>query len=103
MRVANKASIKVEGLNEKIAQALGTTSQQVTVNDVAVNPSSGRAYISVARGRGPDAKPVLFRVGPEGKLEEVSLENVAFAKSDVPNAPAPGTVAKKGGPSGRAT
>jgi hypothetical protein len=89
-RVANKASIKVEGLNEKIAQALGTTSQQVTVNDVAVNPTSGRVYLSVSRGRGPEAKPVLFRVGPDGKLEEVSLENVAFAKADVPNAPAPG-------------
>jgi len=44
---------------------------------------------------------VLLRVGQDGKLEEVSLENVRFAKTDVPNPPAPGAAAKKGGPSPR--
>src|SRR5262245_21572997 len=102
--VANKGAIKIENLNEKIAQALGTTSQQVTINDLAVNPASGRVYLSVSRGRGPDAKPVLFRVGPDGKLEEVSLENVPFAKADVPNAPpmdAPGQAPLGAGPTNR--
>jgi hypothetical protein len=89
-------AIKVEGINQKVADLLGTRPQQVMINDLAVNPASGKAYLSVSRGRGPDASPVIVRVGGNGKLEEVSLENVAFAKAEVPNVPAAGTPAKKG-------
>ena len=32
---------------------LGTEAKQVLVNDLAVNPISGNAYLSVARGKGP--------------------------------------------------
>lgn len=97
----NAGGIKVEGINTKVAELLGTNPQQIMINDLAVNPASGRAYLSVARGRGPGATPVIIRVGGDGKLEEVSLDNVPFAKVDVPNAPAAGaaakTPAKKGG------
>ena len=60
------------------------------INDLAVNPISGNAYLSVSRGRGPDATPVLVRLGADGKLDEVPLENVRFAKAEIPNAPDPG-------------
>jgi hypothetical protein len=67
------------------------------INDLAVNPASGRAYLAVSRGRGPDAAPVILRTGSDGKLEEVSLEGVRFAKTEIPNAPAP-NVMQKGQP-----
>jgi hypothetical protein len=44
-------------------------------------------YLSVSRGRGPDAAPVLFRVDASGKISEVSLTNVKFAKAELPDAP----------------
>jgi hypothetical protein len=88
--------IKVADLGGKIAALLGTDAKQVMVNDVAVNPLSGNAYISVSRGRGPDAAPVLLRVGSDGKLTEVALENVRFAKAEIPNVPAANLPAKKG-------
>ncbi len=78
-------AIKVENLEEKIASLLGTTAKNISINDLAVNPLSGRAYLSVSRGTGPDAAPVLVRVDHAGKVEVVNLENVPFAKTSIPN------------------
>jgi hypothetical protein len=77
--------IRVEAIDGKIAGLLGTTVKDILVNDLAVNPTSGTAYLSVSRGRGPDAIPVLLRVNREGKLDEVSLKDVKFAKATLPN------------------
>lgn len=104
-RSADKAvgSIKVDGINDKVAALLGTDRAEIMINDLAVNPASGKAYLSVSRGKGPSASPVIVRVDRSGKLELVSMENVPFAKvtlNDVPAAGAP--VAKKGAPT-RAT
>ena len=83
-----KRSIEVKDLAGKVAAMVGTDAKQITINDLAVNPQSGTAYLSVSRGRGPDAIPLLVRITADGKLEELSLENVRFAKADLPNAPA---------------
>jgi hypothetical protein len=52
-----------------------------------VNPASGRVYLSVSRGQGADAQPVILTVDGEGKIAQLSLENVEFAKAELPNAP----------------
>ena len=67
---------------------LGTTPDQIAINDMIVNPISRKAYLSVSRGRGPDAAPVILRVDAAGKIEELSLENVKHAKVSLANAPA---------------
>jgi hypothetical protein len=85
-----KRSVEVKDLTGKIAGLLGTDAKQVQINDLAVNPLSGNTYVSVSRGRGPDAIPVIVRITADGKLEELALDNVRFAKADVPNAPNPG-------------
>lgn len=84
---AGSGALDVSGISEKIASLLGTSADQILINDLAVNPSSGKAYLSVSRGLGPDATPVIVRVDSSGKLEEFSLKNVKFAKADLPNAP----------------
>jgi len=84
-----KPAIKIADLANKVAERLGTDAKKVAINDLAVNPVSGRAYLSVSRGTGPGATPVILRTGADGKLEEVSLENVKFAKAELPNAPSP--------------
>jgi len=89
-QAAEKRPVQVKDLTGKIAAMLGTDTRQVQVNDLAVNPRSGNVYVSVARGRGPDALPVIVRINADGKLEELSLENIRFAKAEIPNAPAPG-------------
>jgi hypothetical protein len=85
----HKAKIEVKDLSGKIAAMLGTKPQQILINDMAVNPISGNLYVSVSRGRGPDASPLIAKVDADGKLSEFRLENVPFAKAEVPNPPSP--------------
>jgi hypothetical protein len=85
-------SIKVEGINTKIAALLGTSADQVLIDDLAVNPVSHNVYVAVSRGRGPTAASVLVRVTPAGKLEAVSLDKVKHSVAQLPDAPADGVV-----------
>jgi hypothetical protein len=82
---AGAGPLKVEAIDGKLASLLGTTEKDILINDLAVNPSSGNAYLSLSRGRGPDASPVLMRVNREGKIDEFSLQDVKFAKAVLPN------------------
>lgn len=78
-------ALKVDGIDDKIGAMLGTTAKGILINDLAVNPASGKAYLSVSRGRGPDAAAVLVRVQAGGKVEEFPLKDVSFSKVMLPN------------------
>ncbi|CEF48440.1 unnamed protein product [uncultured bacterium] len=91
-----KHAVKVDDLGAKVAGMLGTDPKQVMINDLAVNPISGNVYLSVARGRGPGATPVLMRLGADGKLDEVALDNVRYARAEIPNAPDAGKKDRSG-------
>ena len=85
---ASKAvPVEVKGINAKVAAMLGTTADQILINDMAVHPISHKTYLSVSRGRGPEATPVVLRVDTAGKIEEVSLANAKHAKVALPNPP----------------
>jgi hypothetical protein len=86
----NKAPkpFELKAVNEKIAAMLGTTPDQILIQDVAVNPLSKNVYLSVSRGRGPDAAAVILRTDASGKLSELNLSNVKHAVVALPNAPA---------------
>jgi len=92
---AEKRPVNVKDVADKIAAMLGTTSKQIMINDLAINPRSGNVYLSVSRGRGPDATPLLVRVSADGKPQEVPLENILFAKADLPNPPGAGTTQRE--------
>src|SRR5580704_6769289 len=83
----SRPSVNVDGINQKIASLLGTSADQIRIEDVAVNPASGKVYVAIARGRGADALPVIVRVDSAGKIDEFSLDNVAFSKATLPNPP----------------
>jgi hypothetical protein len=89
---AGAKQLKVEGINQKIAALLGTSADQIIIDDLAINPISRNAYLAVSRGRGPDAIPVLVRVKTDGQLEVVSLDKVKFSQAELPDAPADATV-----------
>jgi hypothetical protein len=80
--------LKIEGLNQKIAALLGTSADQILIEDMAINPVSHNAYLSVSRGRGPAATPVVVRATTAGKLEIVALDKVKFSRAALPDAPA---------------
>jgi hypothetical protein len=89
---ASDKPVKVEALDKKVAALLGTTADQVLIDDVSVNPLSRTVYLAVSRGRGPDAIPVLVRVGGDGVMEVVKLEKVKYSKAELPDAPVEGVV-----------
>jgi len=84
-RASTTAEYAIDKIDEKIAAALGSSAKEIQIVDMATNPSSGLVYVSVARGRGPEAKAVLLRVKPDGTLEEVATRNVPTASVKLPN------------------
>jgi hypothetical protein len=77
---------KIEAIDDKIAAMLGTEAKQILINSLSVNPASGRAYLSISRGTGPNATPVIVRTDNKGKIEEVPMRSVKFAKATLGNA-----------------
>jgi len=83
-----KAQYKLEGVTDKLASLLGVPAVEVKVNDLAVNPDTGRVFLSIAKGTGPNTTPAIVKIDEAGKLSEVKLDKVAFSKLTLPNAPA---------------
>ena len=81
-------SVEIKGVNEKIGALLGTAPDQILINDTAVNPVSKNIYMSVSRGRGPDATAVILRVDAAGKISEVPLDNIAHSSVKFVDPPA---------------
>jgi len=78
---------KLEGVDGKIAAVLGTSAADILINDVAIEPGTGIAYLSVSRGRGPDAQAAICRVDGAGAVTALPLDKVAYAKVAIANAP----------------
>ena len=82
-------TIDMAGIDSKIAQALGTTVDQMTIADMAVHPVSHNVYVTATRGKGAEAKPVLLRVTSNAKepVSVVSLADIKHSTAKIDNAP----------------
>jgi hypothetical protein len=78
---AAAASINIEDLAAKVASVLEADS--ATINDMAVNPRTGNVFASVTAAD----KPAIIQIDGAGKISQLSLENVRFAKAELQNAP----------------
>ena len=85
---ASAVKINVNGVDAKIAALVGIPADQVVVNDVAVNPVSKNVYLSAARGRGPDAMPLIVKVDASGNVSSLNLDNAKHASVSLTDAPA---------------
>ncbi|HKD05649.1 MAG TPA: hypothetical protein VKB79_07090 [Bryobacteraceae bacterium] len=79
--------LNVENLDAKIAAIVGIPADQLVINDMKVNPASKNVYISAARGKGPDAQPLIVKLDAQGNLSSLSLDNVKFAQIALADAP----------------
>jgi hypothetical protein len=88
--------LEVGDVEGKIAAMLGADARDVMIHDMAVNPISKNAYLTVSRGRRgfvsqwqlPNdvaSASVLLRVTPAGAIEEVRLESVKHSTLDISN------------------
>jgi len=82
---AGTTPVKMDKADDRIAGMLGTTGADITIADMVVNPASGNVYFSIGRGRGPEAPPVILKLDRKGEFSELSLKDVKFAKSPLPN------------------
>src|SRR5580693_8186429 len=80
-------SLEIKGVVDKLAAMLGTSADQIAIQDVVVNPISKNVYISVSRGKGPDAVPVILRADHTGKITEVSLDNIGHSQVALADGP----------------
>ncbi len=87
--------IELAGVDRHIAHLLGTTPDEITIHDLAVHPTSQNVYLSVSRGGGADAAPVIMRVTKTNEVEQVSLEDVRFSKAEITNAPDPDAMVRR--------
>ena len=75
-------------VDKKVASLAGDEPRFFSFNDMAINPASGKAYLSFDRGRVGESVPAIVRIDSTGKVEAVPLRDVPFAKASLPN-PAP--------------
>jgi hypothetical protein len=80
--IADKKPVEVGGLDKRLATLFGGKAE---VRDLAVNPASGKVYLSVAKGDAGEA--ALVRILADGVLESLPLEKVPFLKATLPNPP----------------
>ena len=75
-RTTDKFEINVYNVDAQVAAVLGTSQGNVQINDMAVHPKSGEVYLSVTRGHGIDALPVLVKVNARNQVGNVDLVSV---------------------------
>jgi len=75
-RKKDKFEINVYNIDAQVAAVLGTSQANVQINDLAVHPKSGEVFLSVTRGHGIDALPVLLNVNTDNQIKVVDLAMV---------------------------
>ena len=95
---AAAGKVEIADLSAKVAAMLGATAEQIAINDVAVNPISGSVYLSVSRGLGADAKPVVLKADRAGALTEVKIDTLKRSAVSLSDAPAPDAKNARGQP-----
>nr|WP_294795295.1 hypothetical protein [uncultured Mucilaginibacter sp.] len=73
-------------IDEKIAAALGTTKENITITDMAVNPVSKNLYVAV---KSADGTPVLLSMSADNQIKSVSLKDVNFSTVALNNVAGP--------------
>ena len=82
------APVNLDRLDTRLAAYLGCSRDDVFIRDMAIHPSTQEVYLSVTRGSGAAAIPLLIRVASDGSLSEVALQELPFARTAIEGAPA---------------
>ena len=77
----------IEDLDARLASRLGCARADVSIRDMAVCPLTKEVYLSVMRGNGSNAIPVIARAEADGQVVDVPLEGVPFARTTIEDAP----------------
>jgi hypothetical protein len=76
----------IGGIDRKLAALLGTSPDQIVINGLVVHQPSTQIFLSVHRGRGPDALPVIVKVN-DGRLEVLDVDALLHSKIGIADVP----------------
>jgi hypothetical protein len=79
---------EVDNVDGRLAAFLGCARGDATIHGLAAHPLSHAVFLSITRGTGDAAVPVLIRVAGDGTLSEIDCENIRHARTAIDNAPA---------------
>ncbi|HMJ68300.1 MAG TPA: hypothetical protein VK508_05375 [Cyclobacteriaceae bacterium] len=83
-KVDKATAVELKKFDQKIAGALGTTVENITIQDLVVNPVSKTIYCGVQLA---DGTPVLLKIAGE-KISTVPMKDVSYSVVAMNNAPA---------------
>lgn len=81
-------AIDVEKVDTRLAAYLGCAREDIFIRDMAVHPYSQNVYLSLMRGTGDSATPVIAKIDGDGSVSALDLNNVSFSRTSIPDAPA---------------
>lgn len=84
-RTKEKFEINIYDIDTQVAAILGTTQNNVQLNDLAVHPKSGEVYLSLTRGHGADALPALVKVDAKCQIHNVDLAQLKITAQTLNN------------------
>ncbi|GAA5033062.1 hypothetical protein GCM10011506_22660 [Marivirga lumbricoides] len=73
---SDKPDYNIERFDEKIAALMGTTVENITINDIAINPISKNIYVAITHSSG---KPALLKLTNNDNFEPVDMTNISYS------------------------
>ena len=87
--VANEPRpLDIDQLDTRLAAYLGCSREDVLIRGMAVHPASQVVYLSVMRGTGASAVPVIVKVARDATFSDLALDRVPFSQTTIEDAPA---------------
>lgn len=86
----------IHGLDKRLAERLGVTTDEITICDLAVHPVSKEAYVAVERGHAAQAIPVIVRVSQDGTITPLQLDSLPSTRLVLQNPASPDVVLVNG-------
>ncbi len=84
-RVESDRPLQIDNLSKQIAEELGVAPDAIAIADLAVNPETGNAFLSISAGESNQA--MLVRVAQDASVSVIDLNKVDHAKKVLPNPP----------------
>ena len=94
---AAATELDVSDIKGKIAATLGTSADNVEINDMATNPMSNRIYFSATRNGSQGAQPAIVTYS-DGKLALFDLGKARYSRAALDNAPGEDATDRRGRP-----
>ena len=79
--------LNINNLGVQVAELLSASPEEIRVNDLAVNPLTGNAFLSVVHKKENSDSVVVVKIDDEGVLTRLSLEDIDFSQVVLPNSP----------------